>query len=66
MQIKTMYRSVADFDVLEGVALYLARVALNTSRLVASVVGSTGVLFMDKRSYCRQLMALITSSLHGH
>ena len=34
---KTMYRTVADYGVLEGTALRLARPILNPSRLVPSV-----------------------------
>ena len=32
-----MYRAVADYSVLEDVAVWLAKVVLNPSRLVASV-----------------------------
>ena len=32
-----MYRAMADYGVLKGVALWLARAALNPSRLVTSV-----------------------------
>ena len=39
-----MYRAVADYSVLEGVALWLARAVLNPSRLVASVT-KTGSWF---------------------
>ena len=53
-----MYRAMADYSVLEGVALWLARAVLNPSKLVASVtktgrlvVDSPGVLFVDKMSY---------------
>ena len=37
VQVKTMYRSMADYGVLNGDALWLARSALNPSRPVASV-----------------------------
>ena len=57
-----MYRAMADYGVRKGDALWLARAALNPSRLVASVirqeVDSTGVLFADKMCYCRRLMFL--------
>ena len=39
-----MYRAVADYGLLEGAALWLARAALNPSRLVASVT-KTGSWF---------------------
>ena len=62
MQVKTMYRAMTDYGVLEGDALWLARAVLSPSRLWhrsrRQVVDTTGVLFMDKKSYCRQLVLL--------
>ena len=50
-----MYRDVADYSVLEGVALWLARAVLNPLDLWhwirRLVVDSTGLLFVDKISY---------------
>ena len=51
---------------LEDVALCLAREVLNPSRLMAwaaQIVDSTGLLFVDKRSYCRHLMLLQTAEI---
>ena len=52
---------------MEGVALCLARAVLGPSRRVASVtktvVDSTGMLFVDTRSYCRLLMVLPTAAI---
>ena len=42
--VKTMYRTVADYGLLDGAALWLARAALNPSRLVASAT-KTGSCF---------------------
>ena len=55
-----MYRDVADYSVLAGAALYLARAALNPSRLVQSVAktGSGFHWFVDKTGYCRRLVLL--------
>ena len=45
-----MYRAMADYGVLKGDALWLARAALNPSRLVASVTKTKIKMIEDEMS----------------